>query len=38
MTMDSRPDSEPIKIPPPELSLDTLLAMVEFSKRTLSAL
>ena len=32
------PDSEPKKIPPPELSLVTLLEMVEFSKRILSTL
>jgi hypothetical protein len=36
--MEACPDSDPKKIPPPELSLVTLLAIVEFSKRTLSAL
>ena len=38
MTMDSRADSDPIKIPPPELPLEILLAIVEFSNKTLSVL
>ena len=38
ITIDARPDSEPIKIPPPELPVEILLAIVEFSNNTLSVL
>ena len=38
MTMEAWADSEPIKIPPPELLLEILFDIVEFSNKTLSVL